>query len=88
MKRARLAQELTAGDERLQDDVAEIRALVEDLLEERAGDGVDLAVAARHGGEDRRGAGQVRHVAGELAAAVDGDGLRRLTGLVEDLDLP
>ena len=87
-ERARLAHQLTAGHERAQDDVAEIRALVDDLLEERAGDGVDLAVAERHGGEDRRRAGQVRDVAGELAAAVDGNGLRRLTGLVENLDLP
>ncbi len=45
-ERARLAHQLTAGHERPQDDVAEIRALVDDLLEERAGDGVDLAVAS------------------------------------------
>ena len=68
-ERARLAQQLPAGDEGLQDDVAEIRALVEHLPSERAGDGVDLAVAGRTARDDRRGAGQVRDVAGELAAA-------------------
>ncbi len=87
-ERARLTHQLPAGHEGAEDDVAEIRALVDDLLDERAGDGVDLAVAERHSGKDRRGASQVRHVAGELAAAVDGNGLRRLTGLVENLDLP
>ena len=56
-------------------------------LSEIAGDLVDLAVAAGDGGDDRRRAGQVRDVAGELARAVDGDRLRLVAGLVEDLDL-
>ena len=84
---ARLAHELTTGHEGPQDDVAEIRALVDDLLDERARDGVDLAIAQCHGGEDRRRPGQVRDVAGELAAAVDGNRLRRVARLIEYLDL-
>ena len=50
-ERARLAHQLTAGHECAQDDVAQIRALVDDLLEELARDRVDLAVAEGHGGD-------------------------------------
>ena len=85
-ERARLAHQLTSRHERAQDDVAEVRALIDDLLEAPARDRVDLAVAQRNGGEDRGRAGQVRDVAGELAAAVHGDGGRRVARLVEDLD--
>jgi hypothetical protein len=43
---ARFAKELPAGDERLQDDVGQVRALVQDLAQGVGGDFVDLAIAS------------------------------------------
>ena len=63
----RRPQQLPPGDERLEDDVAERRALVDDPPQVVRGDLVGLAVAARHGADDRRRPGQVRDVPGELA---------------------
>src|SRR5882724_1643217 len=84
---SRLAQELPAGDEGLQDDVGQIRRLTEDLPQGRGRHLVDLAVAPGDGADHRRPAGQVRHVAGELPGSMDGDGFRRLARFVHDLDL-
>ena len=50
----RLAQQLPPGDERLQDDVAERRALVEDSAQVVGRDLVGLAIALGDGGDDRR----------------------------------
>ena len=87
MKSARLAQELPPGDERLQDDVAQVRMVVQELPQGVGRYLVDFAIAAGDGADDRRAAGQLRHVAGELAGPVDRDGLRLLAGFVHDLDL-
>ena len=87
MKLARLAQELPAGDERLQDDVAQVRVVVQELPQGVGRHLVDFAIAPGDGADDRRAAGQLRHVAGELPGPVDRDGLRRLAGFVHDLDL-
>ena len=69
----RLAQELPPGDERLKNDVAQVRALVQDAPQRLARNLNHLAVAPGDGADDRRGAGQVGDVAGELALAMDGD---------------
>ncbi len=82
-----LAQELPAGDERLQDDVAQVGALVQDLAQGLGRHLVDLAVGPGDGARDGGAAGQLRHVAGELARPVDRDRLRCVAGLVHDLDL-
>ena len=73
---ARLTQELPPGDERLKDDVAQVRALVQDAPQRLGRNLKDLAVAPGDGADDRRGAGQLGDVAGELALVVDGDALR------------
>ena len=43
---------------------------------------VDLAIAPGDAADERRAAGQLRHVAGELPGLEDRDGLRRLAGFV------
>ena len=87
MKSPDSRQELPPGDERLQDDVAQVGVVVQELPQGVGRDLVDLAIAPGDGADDRRAAGQLRDVAGELPGAVDRDGLRRLAGLVHDLDL-
>ena len=84
---SRLAQKLPAGDERLQDEVAEVRVMVDELPQRVGRYLVDFAIAAGNGADERRSAGQLRHVAGELAGSLDGDGFRRVAGFVHDLDL-
>ena len=83
----RLAQELPAGDERLKDDVAQVRAQVQHAPQRLARNLNHLAAAAGDGADDRRGAGQVGNVAGELALAMDGDPLRLVARIIDDLDL-
>jgi hypothetical protein len=83
---SRFAQELPPGDERLQDDVAQVRALVQHLAQSVGGDLVDLAIASRNGADQRLLAGQVVHVAGELPLTVEGDPPRSVPRLVQDLD--
>ena len=62
----RLAQELPAGDEGLQDDVAQLRVVVQDLPQGVGRHLVDFAIAPGDGADERRAAGQLRHLAGEL----------------------
>ncbi len=50
----RFAEQLAAGNERLEDDVAETGALIQDLAEGVAGDFEDFAVAAGDGCKDER----------------------------------
>ncbi len=83
----RLAQELAAGDERLEDDVAQVRALVQHAPQALAGDLDDLAPAPRDGADERRGARQVGDFAGKFARAVNGDPPRLVARRVDDLDL-
>ena len=52
-----------------------------------ARDLVHLAVAPGDGADDRRRAGQVRDVAGELARPMHGERLRLVAGEIDDLDL-
>jgi hypothetical protein len=82
----RLAHELAAGDERLHQEVAEVGALVQHLAQPVGRHRVDFRVAAGDGADDRRVAGQVGHVAGERPGPVDRERLRRVAGLVQDLD--
>ena len=83
----RLAQKLPAGDKRLKDDIAETRALIQHLPQGVSGDFVHLAVAARDRADDGRKASQMRDVAGKLAWTMDCERLRRVAGIVDDLDL-
>src|SRR5207249_9457757 len=83
----RRAQQLPPGDERLQDDVARGRALVQNLPQDIARHLVYFGVAAGDRADHRRIAGQMRHVAGELALAVDRDGLRVVAGIIDDFHL-
>src|SRR5437667_462587 len=76
-----------AGDECLQDDVAGGRALVQNPAQGIARHLVHLGVAAGDRADHRRIAGQMRHVTGELAFAVDRDGLRLIAGMIHDLHL-
>ena len=87
MKLARPGQELAPGDERLHDQVAQVGVVVEQLAQGVGRHLVGLAVGAGDGADDGRPAGHLRHVAGELAGAVDRDGLRLVAGFVHDLDL-
>ena len=48
---------------------------------------VHLGVAAGDRADHRRIAGQMRHVTGELAFAVDRDGLRLVAGIIDDFHL-
>ncbi len=53
----------------------------------RMTDFVDFATAPGHGADERRPAGEVRHVAGEFPTPKDRDGPRCLARFVDDLDL-
>ena len=83
----RLAQQLPPGDERLQDDVAQVRMIVQEMPQGVGRDLVDFGIAPSDGPDDRRAAGQLRHVACELPGPEDRDGPRLFAGLVHDLDL-
>jgi hypothetical protein len=63
-------------DEGLQDDVAQVGAAVQELVERLGGYLVDFALAARDRIHQRWAASEMRHVAGELARPVDPDRLR------------
>jgi hypothetical protein len=84
---ARLAQELPLVGERLEDEIAQRGATVEHVLEDVRRHGVHLAITAGDRRDDRRAAGQVRHVAGELAGPMDHQGPGRVVGGILDLDL-
>ena len=83
----RLMQKLPPGDERLENDVADVRALVQDLSQSLPRNLVHLAIATGDGANHPRIAGQVRDVAGELALPMDRDCLRFVAGVIDDLDL-
>ena len=85
-KGARLADELPSGDERLQDDVAQLRADVQQIPHRIVRDGINCSGGPRDAGDDRRPAGQVRHVPGEFASLVQPHQARRVAGQVQDLD--
>ena len=63
----RLAQHLPAGDERLEDDVAEFRVTVDQSRKTSGRQLVDFAIAPGDGADERGSAGQLRYVAGEFA---------------------
>ena len=83
----RLTQKLPASDERLEDDIAQAGALVERAPERGRGNLIDFAIAAGNSAHDGWEAREVRDIAGELPFAVNHDRLRRVTRVVDDLDL-
>src|SRR5438034_1176674 len=83
----RLVQELPAGDERLKDDFAQVRAQVQHAPQALAGNFDHLAVTPGDGADNSRSAGHVRDVASELAFAMDGEPLRLVPRIIDDLDL-
>ena len=84
---ARLAQKLPAGDEGLQDNVAQFRVMIEKLPECIGRQLVNFTVASGDSFHQRRAAGHLRYFAREFAGLVDRDDLGRIPGLVDDLDL-
>ena len=82
----RLPQDLPPGDERLEDDVAQARMIIQEMSQSVRGYLVDYGIATSDGLDDRWAAGQLRHVACELTGPEDHDSPWRLTGFVHDLD--
>jgi hypothetical protein len=78
---------LPPRDERLQDHVAHVRALVQDLLQGNSRHHIHRAVRFRDGTDDGGAARQMRHVAGEFAAPVNRERARRIAGSIDDLHL-
>src|SRR5206468_7648810 len=75
------------GDERLEEEVAQSRELVQDAPQGLAGELVHLAVTPGDGADHRAGAGQERDIAGELALVMDHDRPGRVSRVIDDLDL-
>ena len=66
--------------------VAQVRILVQDFAQGVRRDLVDFAISPGNGGNERRAAGQLPHVAGEVAGAVGPNSLRLLGGFVHNLE--
>ncbi len=87
MKSPDLVEEVAAGDEGPEDDVAQVRVDVQDLTQGIVRDLEDVALAPGDAAEDRRAPGQLGHLAGELPGPEGRDDLRLIAGVVDDLDL-
>lgn len=86
-KASRFAQKLLPRDERLEDNVAQIRAPVQDVAKGFERHRVDFTIGLGEGCDDRRSARELRSLAGEFAGLVNDDDPRRISGLIADLDL-
>ena len=84
---SRFAQQLLPRDERLEDDVAQVRAPVQDFAEGIGRHRVDFTIGLGDGSDDRRSARELCSFARELAGLVNDDDPRRISGLIADLDL-
>src|SRR5205085_2063834 len=82
----RLAQELPPGDERLQENIAHLGALIQDASYGSARNLIDLTASPSDCADDRRHAGQVRDISRKLPLAMDGDPLRLVAREIDDLD--
>ena len=83
----RLLQKLPAGDERLKNDVAQIRALVQEAAQGVTRNFNHLTGASGDSADHSRGAGQVGDFAGELALAMDDELFWLVARQVENCDL-
>ena len=84
----RLAQQLPPRDERLQDDIAGRRALVQDAPQRIPGNLVYLGIAPGNCVDDGRQARHVRDIARELARVMDHDRLWLVARVIDNLHLP
>src|ERR1700730_221074 len=80
-------QQLPAGDERLQNDVAQLRILIQTLMQGLARQLVDFAIRLRDAAHHCRVPGQMSHVAGEVAGMMRGNGLWLVAGYIDNLNL-
>ena len=83
----RFAQQLPAGDECLQNDVAEFGMMIEQLPQGIRRKLISLDGAASDGAHDGWVARQLGHVAGESAGFVNRDPLRAIAGNVDNFHL-
>ena len=84
---SRFAQKLLPRDERLEDEVAQVWAPVQDFAEGIGRHRVNFTIGQGDGSDDRRTARELPSFAGEFAGLVNDDDLRRIPGLIADLDL-
>src|ERR1700704_3041063 len=84
---ARLAHQLPACDERLQDEIAQLRILIQNLTERCLRYSIHFAIRLRDRANQFRATGQMPDVAGEAARAENPDRLRLIAGYIDDVDL-
>src|SRR5262249_60591893 len=80
-----VAEELPAGDERPEDDVGEAWVLIQHCAQGRLRHLVHVGRTAGVAADDRRSAGDLGDVAGEIPRFVDGGPVRGVPGLVHDV---
>src|SRR5581483_3765214 len=79
-------QQRAAREKRLDDDLAELRELVDGMAQIDRAHLEDLALDGGAGRDQRRAAGQHVDVAGEFLRLVDDDRVRGAAGVLDDLD--
>lgn len=83
----RFAQKLLSCNERLENDVAQVRAPVQDLAKTVVRHRIDFAIAPGDGGDNRGTARELRRLAREIAGPVHDDESGCFSSFIADLDL-